>query len=374
MKNSKNTTSSNQNISTKSISRSEKFQTANLARCVYTLIMVLVFYYFHLPWIVIIGSIHLLFSVLWFALIEIEILVEKNHWWSGYVPASFDLIWLTVLAYGTGHITSFFILGYLGSIALSSMSLDRNYGIYNAFLATLLFSSMGFLVYYEVLPLINILMPPIKPTLLSILISSILLGGSSFIVNQIVSKLFFSLTDVNEKLLAIAMTDPLTGLSNRRSFLSNLEVEIARKQRSNGTYPISFILFDLDHFKSINDNYGHDIGDLVLQEFSSILKTSLRKQDFSARWGGEEFIVLLPDTNLDGAEIVAEKIRNLISLIRLSVNQTEIKCSVSAGVAIMNSKETTADSVIKKADNLLYEAKKRGRNQICSEKNFPEIV
>nr|WP_232374054.1 GGDEF domain-containing protein [Leptospira chreensis] len=170
------------------------------------------------------------------------------------------------------------------------------------------------------------------------------------------------------------MTDPLTGLSNRRSFLSNLEVEIARKQRSNGTYPISFILFDLDHFKSINDNYGHDIGDLVLQEFSSILKTSLRKQDFSARWGGEEFIVLLPDTNLDGAEIVAEKIRNLISLIRLSVNQTEIKCSVSAGVAIMNSKETTADSVIKKADNLLYEAKKRGRNQICSEKNFPEIV
>ncbi|MBM9591778.1 GGDEF domain-containing protein [Leptospira sp. 201903075] len=336
--------------------------------------MVLVFYYFHLPWIVIIGSIHLLFSVLWFALIEIEILVEKNHWWSGYVPASFDLIWLTVLAYGTGHITSFFILGYLGSIALSSMSLDRNYGIYNAFLATLLFSSMGFLVYYEVLPLINILMPPIKPTLLSILISSILLGGSSFIVNQIVSKLFFSLTDVNEKLLAIAMTDPLTGLSNRRSFLSNLEVEIARKQRSNGTYPISFILFDLDHFKSINDNYGHDIGDLVLQEFSSILKTSLRKQDFSARWGGEEFIVLLPDTNLDGAEIVAEKIRNLISLIRLSVNQTEIKCSVSAGVAIMNSKETTADSVIKKADNLLYEAKKRGRNQICSEKNFPEIV
>ncbi|WP_208720621.1 GGDEF domain-containing protein [Leptospira jelokensis] len=363
----------NLTISSKSISNTsetEKFQTANLARCIYTLIMVLIFYSFQLPWIVGIGLVHLFFSSVWFLLIHFDILIEKDVWWSGYVPATFDLIWLTVLAYGTGHITSFFILGYLGSIALSSMSLDRNYGIYNAFLATVLFSSMGFLVYYEILPLVNIIMPPVKPTLLSIFISSLLLGGSAFIVNQIVSKLFSSLTDVNEKLLAIAMTDPLTGISNRRSFFSNLEIEMARQHRSSNPYPIAFLLFDLDLFKSINDTYGHEIGDLVLVEFAKVLKSSLRKQDFPSRWGGEEFLVLLPNTDLEGAIVVAEKIRKTFHSLSFSLKDKQLNCSTSVGISLLRSKEENPESIINIADQYLYEAKKKGRNQVVSEKNY----
>jgi len=353
----------------KPLQKSEKFQTANLARILYSFVMVLVFYSFDLPWIVGIGTGHLLFSTVWYLLIEYDILVESELWWSGYVPASFDLIWLTVLAYGTGHITSFFILGYLGSIALSSMSKDRNYGAFNAILATFLFCTMGFLVYYEVLPLINIMMTPVKPTLLSIIISSLLLGGSAFIVNQIVSKLFFTLSDLNEKLLEIAMTDPLTGLPNRRAFMTNLDVELARKNRSAGEYPISFILFDLDHFKNVNDQFGHDAGDQVLQEFSKIVKQSLRKQDFPARWGGEEFMVVLPDTDLEGALVVAEKIRKSVTLTSLELNNIKIRCTVSSGVAVLKDKDSQVETIIKKADECLYEAKKRGRNQVFAE-NF----
>ncbi|MCW7462165.1 GGDEF domain-containing protein [Leptospira limi] len=365
-----NTEHLNLSASSQTNSGSEKFQTANLARCIYTLVMVLVFYHFQLPWIVVIGSVHLVFSVIWFLLIHFDILVEKDVWWSGYVPATFDLIWLTVLAYGTGHITSFFILGYLGSIALSSMSLDRNYGVYNAFLATVLFSAMGFFVYYDVIPLVNILMPPVKPTLLSIFISSLLLGGSAFIVNQIVSKLFSSLTDVNEKLLAIAMTDPLTGISNRRSFFSNLEIEMARQHRSTSPYPIAFLLFDLDLFKSINDTYGHEIGDLVLVEFASVLKTSLRKQDFPARWGGEEFLVLLPNTDLDGAIVTAEKIRRTFNSLKIPIKGKELQCSTSVGISILRDQTTNPESIINLADEYLYEAKRKGRNQVYSEKNL----
>lgn len=350
-------------------SEPEKFQTANLARCVYTLVMVVIFYQFQLPWIVAIGMVHLLFAITWFLLIHFEILIEKDLWWSGYIPATFDLIWLTVLAYGTGHITSFFILGYLGSIALSSMSLDRNYGIYNAFLASVLFSAMGFLVYYEVLPLVNIIMPAVKPTLLSIFIASLLLGGSAFIVNQIVSKLFFSLTNLNEKLLAIAMTDPLTGISNRRSFFTNLEIEIARQHRSQSPYPIAFLLFDLDLFKSINDNYGHEIGDLVLVEFAGVLKTSLRKQDFPARWGGEEFLVLLPNTELDGAIVVAEKIRTTFQSLSFAIKGKQLQCSTSVGISLLKSPDENPETVINKADEYLYIAKERGRNQVVSDKN-----
>ncbi|XDD43806.1 GGDEF domain-containing protein [Leptospira sp. WS60.C2] len=356
----------------KTKSRSEKFQTANLARCIYTLAMVIIFYIFQQPWIVFVGSIHLVFSISWFLLIEYDILIEKELWWSGYVPATFDLIWLTVLAYGTGHITSFFILGYLGSIALSSMTLDRNYGKYNAFLATVLFSGMGFLVYYEILPLVNIMMPPVKPTLLSVIISSILLGGSAFMVNKIVSRLFYSLTDVNQKLLAIAMTDPLTGISNRRSFLSNLEIEIARQQRSHSPYPISFLLFDLDHFKTINDTYGHEIGDLVLIEFASVLKNSLRKQDFPSRWGGEEFLVMLPNTDIDGAIIVAEKIRTTFHSLAINIKDKQLQSSASVGISVLENQDDLPETIIQKADQCLYEAKRRGRNQVVSEKNLKQ--
>jgi diguanylate cyclase (GGDEF)-like protein len=225
---------------------------------------------------------------------------------------------------------------------------------------------MGILVYFEILPLVNIMMPVVKPTLLSIVISSSLLGGSAFIVNQVVSKLFFSLSDVNEKLLAIAMTDPLTLLPNRRSFLSNMETEIARKLRSVNEYPISFILFDLDHFKEFNDKYGHDCGDLVLVEFSSVISKSIRKQDFPARWGGEEFIILLPDTNLKGALVVAEKIRKATESLLLRFEGNQIHCTVSSGVAVLIDKKNTAEEIIKKADQFLYEAKKRGRNQVYS--------
>jgi two-component system, cell cycle response regulator len=166
----------------------------------------------------------------------------------------------------------------------------------------------------------------------------------------------------NQRLAEHAATDPLTGLSNRRHIEPQLEGETARALRHRATF--SILMADLDHFKQVNDTYGHDTGDEVLREVARRLRSLLRTEDRSARWGGEEFLVLLTDTDAEQAAKVAEKIRQGIADEPIEFNGHRIPITISIGVA-GHAGENDPLEIIRRADQALYRAKDEGRNRVC---------
>jgi len=158
-----------------------------------------------------------------------------------------------------------------------------------------------------------------------------------------------------------AMTDPLTGLLNRRAIMAHLQHQVARNQRSE--VPFTILLADLDHFKTVNDSYGHDAGDLALMETSKRFAAHIRGQDIVSRWGGEEFLILLPETALEGGRIVAEKIRIRIAGEPFFWGGKAISLTTSIGVAAYD-KGSSLDECIRRADASLYKAKRLGRNRV----------
>ena len=173
---------------------------------------------------------------------------------------------------------------------------------------------------------------------------------------------------IHSKLNNLASNDTLTGLPNRRIFSSNLERFIALKARKQ--HNLSIIFIDVDDFKIINDVQGHDIGDKVLIDIASILKSTLRKSDFVARWGGEEFIILLIDTPLNNAQLIAEQLREKVETSDALSQKAAKQVTISLGVTqAVNSDD--ADSLFKKADDALYQAKKTGKNKVVT---FEEIT
>ncbi|TVQ41911.1 MAG: GGDEF domain-containing protein [Wenzhouxiangella sp.] len=166
----------------------------------------------------------------------------------------------------------------------------------------------------------------------------------------------------NQKLAERAATDPLTGLSNRRSIEPQLAGETASANRHDSTF--SILMADLDHFKHVNDTYGHDIGDEVLREVARRMRAMLRTEDRAVRWGGEEFMVLLTDTSMEQASVVAEKLRRTIAEESIECNGLDISITISIGVA-EHCGEHDALDIIRRADRALYRAKHEGRNRVC---------
>ncbi len=175
----------------------------------------------------------------------------------------------------------------------------------------------------------------------------------------------------NRQLLELASTDHLTGLCNRRSFekIANKELERAQRYQT----PLSVLALDLDLFKSINDTYGHPFGDLVLKRFTDVCLDCLRKTDLMARLGGEEFIVLLPETTEYLAENVGEKLRIAISEMELTTAEgQEVSVTCSIGVTTATMQDDNIASMLHRADEALYDAKKFGRNKVCTYKRLQE--
>lgn len=165
-----------------------------------------------------------------------------------------------------------------------------------------------------------------------------------------------------KELKGIAFNDALTGLNNRRLFDQNIKSEIERCGRYERN--LSLMLIDVDHFKSINDSRGHPFGDKVLQFIADILEYNCRKSDWVFRYGGEEFAVLLPETNAENAAIAAEKLRERVET--LSKSRLKIPVTISIGISQYNQQHTAdVTSLVQKADQLLYQAKEGGRNQVC---------
>jgi diguanylate cyclase (GGDEF)-like protein len=169
----------------------------------------------------------------------------------------------------------------------------------------------------------------------------------------------------------LSITDALTGIANRRHFEWRLSEEIERARRYK--YPLSALMLDLDHFKQVNDNYGHQIGDIVLQQVAQRLRRILRRTDFLARYGGEEFIVLAPQTPADRALILAERLRQVIAESPIPVaDNLQIHTTISIGVAVFPNHAQNESELIGAADSALYKAKQMGRNRVCMFE--PELV
>jgi diguanylate cyclase (GGDEF)-like protein len=160
-----------------------------------------------------------------------------------------------------------------------------------------------------------------------------------------------------------AMRDHLTKLYNRSEMESRLKAEFTRSRRYN--HPLALIMLDVDYFKKINDRYGHPAGDAVLRQLAQCLRENCREADILCRYGGEEFLIIMPETELEAAQIKAEQLRQLIAQTSITFDQgqKEIQVNASLGVAQMCNKEEW-ESLIQRADNALYQAKEAGRNQV----------
>ncbi|MFI5179975.1 MAG: GGDEF domain-containing protein [Thermoanaerobaculia bacterium] len=189
--------------------------------------------------------------------------------------------------------------------------------------------------------------------------SSVPLLGAGFLVFSVV--LLVVLADDDKRLGVQATTDPLTGLANRAAFLERARLEIQRAERSGR--PLAVVLLDLDRFKSVNDRFGHPAGDRVLTRAASAISQTIRGIDLAARWGGEEFAVLLVEADESTAGAVVERIREAVSA--LAPPRVPVPVTVSAGIAVHHGlfERSQVEGLLRRADAALYAAKKKGRNR-----------
>lgn len=167
---------------------------------------------------------------------------------------------------------------------------------------------------------------------------------------------------MEEELRHLATTDPLTGANNRRHFIDHVNAELRRSRRYG--LPLAVLLLDIDHFKSVNDTYGHDIGDAVLIKLVDCCLGELRGTDLFGRFGGEEFAAALVQTDQDGAMLVCQRIREQIKKMNIRSPQGDLKITVSIGLTMLTINDMAVDSVLKRADDALYRAKNFGRDQV----------
>jgi len=168
------------------------------------------------------------------------------------------------------------------------------------------------------------------------------------------------LQTANTQLRTLSRTDGLTGLLNRKTWENELEHEYRRFQRHH--HHSCMIMFDIDHFKNVNDSYGHPTGDEVIRQTASALLNSLRDIDIAGRYGGEEFAVILVDTNAEGALVVAERLRQKIESLVIEHDEHKVRYTISLGIAELDSSMTEPTQWIEHADKGLYQAKNSGRN------------
>ncbi|QEN03645.1 sensor domain-containing diguanylate cyclase [Thiospirochaeta perfilievii] len=199
--------------------------------------------------------------------------------------------------------------------------------------------------------------------LIAILICGIIVWFFEKVISTMIKEFNLDINKAYKKLEVIAYKDTLSGLLNRRSMAHHMDEELSRASRNNTYFGI--IMLDIDHFKNINDTYGHDIGDIVIQKVSQVLKNTCRSEDKLSRWGGEEFLILAISPNIENLISMAEKIRVAISELKIPVNKEEISVSATFGLSYYNGNKNIKE-LIKEADDNLYIGKKSGRNRVVS--------
>jgi diguanylate cyclase (GGDEF)-like protein len=162
----------------------------------------------------------------------------------------------------------------------------------------------------------------------------------------------------------LAATDPMTELMNRRAFFDTCDKEMI--ESSTKENELTCLIIDIDHFKKINDTYGHDMGDKVIKTIAKLMLENTRIIDSVGRIGGEEFAILMPNTDVESAYQIADRLRENISKEKIVLNNKDVYITVSIGLSYLNHADKTIHTLIKRADTALYEAKENGRNQVCT--------
>lgn len=203
-------------------------------------------------------------------------------------------------------------------------------------------------------------------------IAAMLTNGDRLKIGSTIFK-FLSGSDVesqyHEEIYRMTIVDGLTQVHNKRYLFEVLEREVVRARRHERA--LSVLMFDIDHFKQVNDMHGHLAGDHVLKELVRVVKERIRRDEVLARYGGEEFALVLPETRLDGAVALGESIRQKIADARISFQGRAVPISISVGVATLEERDKNASDLIQRADEQLYEAKRGGRNRVCSQRFDP---
>ncbi|WP_281559982.1 GGDEF domain-containing protein [Thalassomonas sp. RHCl1] len=168
--------------------------------------------------------------------------------------------------------------------------------------------------------------------------------------------------NLKTQLEALAHTDPLTNIANRRHIFEIMETEFNRVKRNGGTFAV--MMLDIDHFKKINDNFGHATGDEVIKYFSRCLTANIRNIDSVGRYGGEEFILFLPDSSLEQARTSAQRINSQCRELHVDTQESACKFTVSIGIGVFTRTDNCIDEIIARADSALYQAKENGRDQV----------
>ena len=276
-------------------------------------------------------------------------------------------------------LTYFDLLGH-STLACWMMGQDSGFQFYSWILLPLLFTSVSrnvrakariailLCLYYVVIDWWLRHTPPIIEVTPAALAALRYFNISSFLLTMVLSSIAHSqsIADAETRLRAAAETDTLTGLINRRRMSDRMHQELFRARSSKGT--LAVMLLDLDHFKMVNDRYGHTCGDLVLTQVGAVLRRCVRDGDIVARWGGEEFLILLPSATSERAYDVAERVR---SEVRATLIPGEIRISITAGVAMWRGNEDL-EATIHRADTALYEGKRNGRDRVVMEPEAPE--
>lgn len=190
-----------------------------------------------------------------------------------------------------------------------------------------------------------------------------IIAGEFLVILSSFATIWMASDKLQDEISETARTDPLTGLYNRRAFDECCDIEFSRAQRLDT--PFVIIMCDLDHFKKVNDQHGHHVGDQVLKHFAAVLKDRIRQEDVAARFGGEEFVLLLPHSNTEQGLQIAEQLREKAAATQIKVDDAiSLAISASFGVAHNYATDSTWGAVLQRADNALYAAKKQGRNRV----------
>lgn len=269
------------------------------------------------------------------------------------LPFLFQLFLGGIVA--SGAVILWSILTILGSFTFQKKKVTiRWFGIY-IFLVII----SGF--FDGMIPAFHISIPHV-----SRLLSTLFFTLNVTLISTIIFALFYYFVDTKEKLQhslsELANTDPLTELPNRRAFFNAADIEFMRAKRYNT--PFTILMIDIDFFKKINDTYGHAIGDVVLQKFALLLKKSARNVDMIGRYGGEEFIVLLPETPIPNVRIFAARVLKGCQNLVINTPENSFGFTVSIGLTQLLSNDESLSTVLKRADDALFKAKDMGRNQV----------
>lgn len=204
--------------------------------------------------------------------------------------------------------------------------------------------------------------PPLALYTGNVLFVLLLTVVSGYLISVRIDRYRTSALAARLELEAQARTDPLTGIANRRAFMDWARIELSRHDRSGKS--LAVLMLDIDHFKAVNDRYGHSAGDLLLVEFAHRIAAGLRAYDQFARMGGEEFVIVLPDCSYDEAIVIAERLRESVVAKPFTANDAQVSMAVSIGVTRLHDEETTIDGALQRADAALYSAKESGRNRV----------